>query len=44
MKIKRKYESPELILFSITPEDIITTSGNHNDIDEDMGENDGEWL
>ena len=43
MKKKDKYENPELELILFAETDIITVSGG-NDIGEDDGENDGEWM
>lgn len=43
MERKLVYQKPEIDLIALLYTDIITTSGN-NDIDEDAGENDGEWL
>ena len=43
MKKKEKYENPELELVLFAASDIITASGG-NDIEEDDGENDGEWM
>lgn len=34
------YESPEIDLILLNCSDVITSSG----IDEDYGENDGEWI
>ena len=42
--MKRIYEMPEVDFFMLDVSNIITTSGGNNDIDEDMGENDGEWM
>ena len=42
MDKKLPYEEPEL-LYYIFDLDVITASGN-NDIEEDEGENDGEWM
>ena len=44
MDKKLPYEEPELLCYIFTDIDVITTSGNNNDIGEDTGENDGEWL
>ena len=45
MKNKENYDSPELELFKLAPQDIIATSGEiDNDIEPDLGENDGEWM
>ena len=44
-KMKLIYETPEIDLIILDIADIITTSGeNNNNIDEDLGENDGEWM
>ena len=43
MKNKAKYEKAEIEIISFYDTDIIATSGG-NDIDEDLGENDGEWM
>lgn len=43
MKNEVKYQTPELELIYFAATDIITTSGG-NDIGEDNGENDGEWM
>ena len=40
---KEIYRSPELELIKFAAVDIITASGG-NDIEEDSGENDGEWM
>ena len=40
--MKTPYEKPEIELVLLSDTDIIATSGN--DIDEDMGENEGEWM
>ena len=43
--MKLPYEIPEADLVILDISDIITTSGStNNDIDEDLGENDGEWM
>ena len=42
METKALYEKPKIELILLSKNDIIATSGN--DIDVDMGENDGEWL
>ena len=43
--MKSTYEAPEIELILLYETDIITTSGGtNNDIDEDLGENDGEWM
>ena len=44
MKKKTPYEVPKIDLIRIFGTDIIATSGDKNDIDEDFGENDGEWT
>ena len=38
---KRSYESPEINFVKLTARDILTSSNN---IDVDLGENDGEWM
>lgn len=43
MKNKTSYEKPEIELISFSATDILTVSGG-NDIGEDVGENDGEWM
>ena len=40
---KKAYEVAEIELIEFKCHDIITTSGG-NDIGEDNGENDGEWM
>lgn len=40
---KEPYEKPEIAFIQIQFTDIIRTSDG-NDIDEDFGENDGEWM
>ena len=40
---KLPYEEPEISLVDIVSEDILATSDG-NDIDEDLGLNDGVWL
>ena len=42
MENKEMYEHPALEVVLLENCDIITTSGN--DIGEDSGENDGEWM
>ena len=42
--MKSIYETPEVDLIILDIADIITTSGGNNNIDEDLGENDGEWM
>ena len=43
--MKSTYVAPEIELILLYETDIITTSGGtNNDIDEDLGENDGEWM
>ena len=42
--MKIPYETAKLDLHLIDVADIITTSYTSNDIDEDTGENDGEWT
>ena len=42
METKASYEVPRVELVLLSKNDIIATSGN--DIDVDMGENDGEWM
>ena len=45
MKSKENYDSPELELVKFRSGDIIATSGEmDNDIEPDLGENDGEWM
>ena len=44
MKIKTPYDVPKIELIKLPFADILTTSGDKNDIDEDYGENDGEWT
>ena len=41
--MKSPYETPEVDLILIANADIITASSG-NDIGEDYGENDGEWM
>ena len=36
IKLKLKYQSPEFDFIAVYSEDIITTSGKKNDVDEDM--------
>ena len=43
MNKKKTYETPELNLIILLETDIITTSGGNN-IGEDKGENEGEWI
>ena len=43
MKHKNNYQAPEIELVNVNVADIISTSDN-NDIQPDLGENDGEWL
>ena len=43
MEKKLPYEELKLKLFFYTNSDIVTASGG-NDIEEDFGENDGEWT
>ena len=43
MKIKEPYEAPCISILVLLEADIITSSGG-NDIGEDPGENDGEWM
>ena len=44
-KMKANYVNPEIELILLYKSDIIVTSGgSDNDIDEDLGENDGEWT
>ena len=43
MKVKVYYEEPEIELISFSTTDIVTASGGNN-IGEDDGENDGEWM
>ena len=43
----RDYETPEFLLIRRCRIDILTASvdaGNGNDIEEDTGNNDGEWI
>ena len=44
MKKKITYEPPELFMISFYDTDIITVSNGGNNIGEDKGENDGEWM
>ena len=44
-EMKANYVKPEIELILLYKSDVIATSGGiKNDIDEDLGENDGEWL
>ena len=44
-KMKSTYETPEFELRLLYGQDVITTSGgSNNGIEEDTGENDGEWM
>ena len=40
--MKNKYEDPQIVILELLKADIVTASGN--DIEEDNGENDGEWI
>ena len=40
--MKSSYEEPKIIVKELLYADIVTTS--KNDIEEDSGENDGEWI
>ena len=43
--MKANYVKPEIELILLYKSDVIATSGGiDNDIDEDLGENDGEWM
>ena len=43
--MKSTYETPRIDLIMLYNADIITTSGGtDNDIGEDHGKNDGEWI
>ena len=43
--MKSIYETPDVEFFWLYESDIITTSGGtDNGIDEDLGENEGEWM
>ena len=42
MKKELNYEKPEIELIQLLKSDVITSSGN--DIGEDDGENNGEWM
>ena len=50
MKDKSPYETPKILFYLLGGMDIITASGNEeeekeeNEIPEDVGENDGEWM
>ena len=45
MKNRETYDTPELELIKLGNMDIIATSGEiDNDIEPDLGENDGEWM
>jgi len=43
MEKKNPYEEPEILFVAFSESDIITSSGGNN-IGEDDGENDGEWM
>ena len=40
----KSYQSPDIDLLLLVNSDIITFSFGNNDIEEDRGENDGEWA
>ena len=40
----KKYQSPDIDLILLVDTDILTISPGSNDIEEDLGENDGEWA
>lgn len=40
----KKYQSPDIDLILLVDTDILTISLGSNDIEEDRGENDGEWV
>ena len=44
MKNKTLYEPPMLEVIYLGNVDIVATSGSYNDVDEDKGGNDGEWM
>jgi hypothetical protein len=44
MKIKTLYESPELEVIYLGNVDIVTASDSFNDVEEDKGDNEGEWM
>ena len=44
MENKEKYKAPEIEWVKIAQGDVISTSGGNNNINPDLGENDGEWL
>ncbi len=41
MKTKKQYESPELNWINVWSKDVLSSS---DEIEEDFGENDGEWM
>ena len=44
MKNKTLYEPPMLEVICLGNVDIVTTSDFYNGVNEDKGENDGEWM